>query len=537
MYLKRFLCILIILSSLIIPSLTNAAEVPPPPLENPERYRAKVEHRVWTDEKAGIFYPTVQLRVVDWQTGKSTNTSYKFPEFAVKMPEGAYIPGNETMSYSLLGPNGHRIYKTDKGIKSYVVYAQEYYERRPVSTKKHTRPVITTLFEFDLETKKLTLLNQVADDELRLGIALPHVDAYQIFSPTSNNFYSLSTNEHLYTLPAGMPVYSGPYQYTMYSSYDPQPEVGDQIVGHGTGASGGPGYYILKKDGTMIETEKLHDPILKGVDYGRYELNGAVYEKWSNETGVRITVDTGDKKETLCESQFGDVRLTLCFGAFSSDLKTFIAYTLIDNRDGKLRDNIITVFDTNKKEVVRVVTDYSKRNYNPRFTWFGNTIIINSDSNEQGPVPYLHLPTNIITAQNDNMVYNFRMRATNSYYNFPADDYITMSDPIEIIVNGKNVHYTGQGTFALEDGFITYVPVRDFVDSIGGKIIVEGDIVTVSHGSNEMKIDLKDSDVIKFAGRSYVKVWDIAPKLGFSVKFEEPNFEARLDWKRYTLTK
>lgn len=111
-----------------------------------------------------------------------------------------------------------------------------------------------------------------------------------------------------------------------------------------------------------------------------------------------------------------------------------------------------------------------------------------------------------------------------------------MSDPIEVTVNGKDVQYSGQGTFFLDD-LTSYVPLRDFIDSIGGNIEVTDNQVSLSYKNRSAHYDLTNNkDVIVYGGRSYVRLWDIGAKLGFTITFHDKYNETdKKYWRRYTL--
>jgi hypothetical protein len=68
----------------------------------------------------------------------------------------------------------------------------------------HTRPTKTTLYEFDFSTKKLTIINQLLDSELRLGNVYSRIEAYPVikgwdYAKLSADFYSIFIHKYLFS--------------------------------------------------------------------------------------------------------------------------------------------------------------------------------------------------------------------------------------------------------------------------------------------------------------------------------------------------
>ncbi|MED4599944.1 hypothetical protein P9314_04375 [Paenibacillus validus] len=506
--------------------------------EEPSQFRVQANIFTVEDEKKSKLIPTVSVKKVDFQTGRVFFEKYPFPEYALEIPKGFtkqkisyedyWASETEVLSY-----NGRHLFNgssgfsdgfqgsfinTEDGLKAYFVLSRVFFKNEKVSDKSYTRPAVTTLFEFDMATKKLSIKNQLESNDLYLVNVLPGIKVYGVRGSDSNNYYSLVDHRHLFALPikAGLRLFdnSGGFPET----YNPSAEIGDYIANDPDQTNK---YYIIRKDGTMEDAIKLQHV---GIHLGNslYENVSDKYGKFKN---MLVTFENGSY-ETLCEDRS-------CLGYFSPDKKNLLIRNAIDNNDETL-----LIYDTNSQRVVKSIKNYALyRGVFPRYSWFGNSIILKKQYYFDGEaeLPFLHLPTGIVTLKNDSLITYSHSDVQNTYYNFNPENLITMADPIEVSIRGESVKYSGQGTFITED-YTTYIPLRDFIDSIHGKITVDGINVTVGYNNATLTYNLNDKDnLIVYAGRAYVKIWDIAPKLGFSVELQEPGNKSGTLWRRYIL--
>jgi hypothetical protein len=98
----------------------------------------------------------------------------------------------------------------------------------------HTRPTKTTLYEFDFSTKKLTIINQLLDSELRLGNVYSRIEAYPVikgwdYAKLSADFYSIFIHKYLFSVDPYKMDYSRKQtnEQGLYYSYNPDPQYGD----------------------------------------------------------------------------------------------------------------------------------------------------------------------------------------------------------------------------------------------------------------------------------------------------------------------
>ncbi|KRF00415.1 hypothetical protein ASG89_26645 [Paenibacillus sp. Soil766] len=544
---KKILFLFLIIF-LVVPINTSFALDSPSVINKitlPENYRATVEFKVSTDDTKRKMFPTVFVTLVDWQTGRIQYETFNFPEYSVVIPDNysfkdrpldeQWASDKDAMDFSIVSVRD--LHKTQRGITAYAVFQEEHFEFRPVKTRIFTAPIITNLFEFNLTSKKLTRINQVADEDLKLGTVIPESNVYNIYGAESNDFYSLTSNEYAFSISNKLHMNhlmannARDTGSTLNVAFEENIETGDLLYSYWDGSLGNKRTHLrLNKDGlSYINEINNNDENIE--NYGYRKIGETVFEnkivKINNYKYLReITMKIGNnEKESICEGNN-------CNGVFSPDRKTlFIQKPIPNSSNPYAPDNETKIINTENHEV-RVINNYARYLFN-YFYWFGNRIILKEQGNGN-ELPFLHTPTGLITMMNDSLNPYSLSRVESTFYNFNPESLLTMSDPLEVVVNDKPVRYTGQGTFLLED-YTAYVPLRDFVDSIGGKIAVNGNDIVVEYGSSIIKYDLHDSEIIQYDGRSYVKIWDISSKLGFSVEYQEPGGKTNARVKRYVL--
>jgi hypothetical protein len=203
----------------------------------------------------------------------------------------------------------------------------------------------------------------------------------------------------------------------------------------------------------------------------------------------------------------------------SPQAKFSVKLTSNYNENGRVISRKIDIMDLEKQNIVWSKDELPR--YFQTFRWYGDTIGLPGQSYSDGEedLPFIHLPTGIMTLKNDSLPTG-RTEFVRFIYNFDPSEYITMSDPIVVTADGKMIRYTGQGTFITSDN-VVYIPLNDFITGIGGSLDVTEQAVTIKYSNQTLGISLQDNEVINYAGRLYVKLWDIAPKLGFLVELQD----------------
>lgn len=509
----------------------------------PVNYRASINFHVKVEQETQKVYPAVNLQIVDWSTGKVTREEYSFPEYAISLPSNFNYKSDdyekvvrqsndEIFSYGSTFQKDDVI-ETENGPKSYCAYSIKYTQNKAGSYDKLTRPIVSTLYEFDLNTHTLKTVNQLESESLELQ-PINGLEVYSMTGKNGNDYYSVFTNEYIASIPAG---FRKPDKYDKYPSnleetFTPTPQKGDYVSRRWIDYQGYE-YKITTPEGKVSDTKKIEGGVngygIMQIGDSEYKLN--TFKDNNGEYRKTITRKDSNNEEILCDNW-------LCQGFVSPNKTKIIVYRNITNSDGSTRNNELKIFDPESHQFVKSFDNYAKYNANAWFFWFGENILLKGQGHLNGEIdfPFLHIPTGIKTFQNDSLNYDSYSQIYDNFYHVNVNDYLTMSDPIEVIVNGKNVQYSGQGTFLLED-MTSYVPLRDFVDSIGGNIEVKNDQVVVNYKNKSTQYKLSNNnDVIVYGGRSYVRLWDIGEKLGFSIKFHEKYDENdKKYWRRYTL--
>lgn len=512
----------------------------------PKIFRAKARFYLDTDKINRMYYPVVELNEVNWESGKVFRKTYEFKNYARKIPDGfvyqqigsnhAWTSNDEFFYYGdyknkfSFGVSQHiegTILNTAEGIKAYYVFAEGFYENTP--SRNRTRPVVSTLYEFDFTSKDLRIVNQLESDTSYLRNVLPGMEVYSIRYENSIDFYSITSNEYRSSIPGSYNHYDNEKMYIglsgMSLTYDPMPSYGDYV--YEVPNTFGHSVTIMHKDGSNEESKLINgdNPIMKyGVKY--VGNNKYVYRTDPIST---ISLINNEHEQLLSDGGY-------TLGYFSPDDKYMLIYSSIKDEHYSIKK--LKIFDIEREIFIQETDEYPFLNPNPAFVWVGNSIVTQQQlyfdgENEQ---PFLHLPTGIITQKNDSIRTLQSRGVQNLFYNFNPENYITFSDPIEVVVKGESVKYSGQGTFLTANN-TAYIPLRDFISTIGGHLEVNDQFINVKYGKVSLIVDSMDNNNILYNGTIHVPLWDIAPKLGFSVDFQEPRAGSKSTtlWRRYVL--
>jgi len=331
------------------------------PLE-PALYRAIVDFASPVDDTKNITYPRVYVSKVDYQTGKVSTQHYDFPEFAVQIPGGFvkeskgdnhWVSGKERFKFGefqffRLGSIEVTYRQSEQGWIAYHPMAEMYYTYESSSPYDPvpTRPFVTTLFAFNVDTHKLSIVNQLEDDEKYFHYVLPEINAYSIKnSDFIYDYYSLDDHRYLFTAWNRPRVFNyGVLQSE--SSYDPIPNTGDVLFGTKGNFNE---LLIVRPDGTYEQTTRVHGDRLDNYHYSRIKLEDDLFELTRNVIGefsnnYVLSRTRGDKTEVLNDGKYA-------LGHFSPMYKTLLMLTPVSE------SYHINVYDIEKQQIIRSSTE------------------------------------------------------------------------------------------------------------------------------------------------------------------------------------
>lgn len=480
------------------------------------------DHKLSDDKSALI--PIVRVTSDNYSDGTSTIQEYSFPEAMIKIPENAsYIEEKDTSKPNTLAIGcGWKPYSMMFQLSTgYTAYQVECYGMYNTQTGKETGPEHSRLLQFDLSTKKLKVLRQI--DSMSYN---SRINLYRNFKG-----YSVSTEE---------PEPSRPGDYRLKKVYvysfetnkqiavvNDNPRDGDPLIGNYdrvledntilleenntiNGKQSMPKYFQLYPDGH--KTEVFPNPHLGSERWGKKIGEIRYAEKYDSKRKDSFVGYTLNGKFTPLSPGNSKVLAGSTFSPNNTHL--IISYSF---RDPKAAYEA-TIVDVKTAKVLYTLPAHESGKRLHGYHWV-NDDLVRINFNIDSFSGYLHVPTGIITKKGKEDYWGIGRVYSGNY-----SDLLTPEAPAQIIVNGKNVVYSGQGPFRLYKGDgALLVPLNDFAMAINAAVSVTKDGWQIQYGDQTIMIAKSKSTM--FQGRAYVPLKTLTDQLGIKATVKEKDYE------------
>lgn len=508
--------------------------------------------------------PKVRVNTIELSTGERKEEVFLFEDKAFNLPQGFQVKSffeaekiNKDSSKEVIFHYGARSYtvNSSEGVKGYALYDGRSYENKVIdewTTFPENRIRRQRLYLFDYTTKKLSLLKEATLQEKLPPITYSYVtdirtkkkfknmdyweyiysgtnigelflkdDLYEFsdHSSKTTKLFSLSKNTYVTTIPFSQEGLITEKNLLLCERRNNcfQSDEGISFNNNVVFMRGGK-YYEILKDHSIKEIKKMK------YDWSQYQwkiiINNRVFGQRRIDGWDYLISTDGDKLKKISERYTFVRDVTV-----SPDHKYMAIFEAAYNKeksDHPYENEQLRIYDINKQQVVRIIKlPYLKMA--PRdIIWKSNTILQYMPSAESSAVYIRNVNVEILTGiiTKDLLeAYDF----IDEYTIVTSDNsnYFSFARPLEIRYQGKPIMYSKQPSFEGENGLV-YCSVKDLASGIGAEIRVEPGALKLTLNGKTATVDLKDKQVITYAGTAYAPIKNIVLKLGLQYKREDP---------------
>lgn len=486
-----------------------------------ERYNAEVEFKFKYDQEKTRVIPQVNVRYTDFKNGSIKNIVYEFPEQAIVLPKDTQ---NSEDTYKNNDPSLPRLFHNDcreygthmidtkEGPQAVRVYCNVIKDKKKDAKGGQKTLQTYILYKYDINRNLLTVLNKAesnGEDRALIDLYLS-VGAYGVidrdmyrrgesrYDKKSNIIYSLNGNKLLARTVETPIEYSqdGVLKYTDYTKVSSKPK---KLASYETYFSTTYGNFKaveigLHRDGT--QTKLNPSPVSSKVKEER--IGAFTYVEYPNPKGKGKLVGYRTSK--------GIKALSRTDASSEMEITKYKKFVLIREKSSK--GKVLKFVDAQTAKILWEIMDMDGE----FFEEVGDSIFrFYKDKKDY----YLHLPTGIVTR---NLNISERVQSNKSIYVGSPSKLVSMQAPPQMFVDGKQVHYAGQGPF-LTYGTRWYVEVEDIAKAIDASIIKNKDGLTITRGSYIMNVSNKDDTSLNWLGQTFVQIETLNDKLGMAGGF------------------
>lgn len=501
----------VILLSYLIPQIAERTEAAQ------ERYSTEVQFQFKYEQEKARVIPQVVVLKTDFDNGNIEKIVHEFPEQALSVSKEAQDSKDAeekddpslTKTFFNCSQSSYDTHIIDlDGPQALNTYCNVTRDKKPDVKGKYKVHKNNILYKYDINRNLLTILNKFetnGNDNMGFylyqkfgGYAIIDRNSYRDYDKKQNQIYSLSGNKLLLRTaePPRVDMEKGTISYIDYTKVPSKPK---KLAANESYFSTSNGNYI---SASMI----LHPDGTRTKDYFSFVPSKIKEEKVGAFTFVEYPNPNGKGNLVGYRTSKGYKVLSRNDVSSTMEITKHKKYILIREKKGKEK-NLIFV-DTKTAKVVWKIPDMDGR----FFEEVGDSIFLFSKDYKDY---YLHLPTGIVT-RNLNIVE--QVQSDESRYVGSQSKLVTLQTPPQMFVNGKQVHYSGQGLF-LTYGTRWYVEVNDFAKAVDAKVTQNSDGFTINRDKYIMTISNKDATVLNWAGQTFVQLEMLNTKLGMAGGF------------------
>lgn len=513
------------------------------------------------DTDSNTIVPQVIVNTIELSTGQRKNEVFSFEDQAFNLPPGFQVKNwhevekvkkdsaqevifrNEAKSYTVNSSNG---------IKGYALYNGLSYENKVINewnTFWENRINRKKLYSFDYSTHTLTLLKEASLHEKLPPITYSYVtdirtkekiktmdyweyinsgtdigelfladDLYEYSDQASKTtkLFSLSKNTYVTTIPFSKEgiITEKNLLLCMRGNNCFKSDEGTSFNDNVVFMKGGK-YYEVLKDHSIKEINKMK------LEWSQFQwkitVNNHVFgERWIDGWHYIISTD-GNKLKKISERNTFIRDVTV-----SPDNKYIAVFEAAYNKsDHQYEKEQLRIYDINKQQVVRIIT-LPYRNMAPLdIFWQSNTVLQYKPHSSSYEAYIRNINVEILSGiitKDLKGGYDSKDEYISNISDYK--DYFSYVDPLEIRYEGKSIKYSKQPSFEGENGLV-YCSLKDLAAGIGAEIKVEPGTVKLTLKGKIATVDLKDKQIITYAGTVYAPIKSIVLKLGLQYKRED----------------
>ncbi|MDT0124221.1 hypothetical protein Q9R46_16300 [Paenibacillus sp. RRE4] len=475
-----------------------------------ERYKSEFKFEFKYEEETSRVIPQVRVTKFYFDDGRVETELHEFPKQARAVSKNAQYLENarkkddpalkQTFYPGCFSSFGTHVMNTEKGPLAFTIYCDSTTDKQPDAKGEKKSVSNHVIYKYDLERNLLSVLNQVqtfgeSRPPFRIyydfgGYTLQEGNGEINYEKRNLRIYSLLSNKLLARI-AGYPQeIDQTLRYTEYTKTSNYNTYGNNNFSVET--------FILNSDGTRTKS-KIPAPLPKNVFYEE-KIGSITYVSYKNPksenhmVGYRTSASAAIKPLSRADAS-SSIR-------FSKHKR----YVLIRQQTDK--EKTIRIVDTKTAKVVSEISDIGVGIYKE----ISNSILLFQAEKKDY---YLHVPTGIVTR---NMENSQLVQADTGGYTGDQSKLISMQAPPQMLVNGKPMHYAGQGPFLTKDNR-WYVEVNDFAKAADATVSKTSSGLTINRGNYKMTVSKTDKTVLTWAGQTFVPLETLNEKLGMAGGF------------------
>ncbi|MRN51881.1 hypothetical protein [Paenibacillus monticola] len=507
-----------------------------------------------------MIVPKVRVNTIELSTGERKEEVFLFEDQAFNLPQGFQMKSrSEAEKIKKDSPQevifqcGAKSYtvNSSEGVKGYALYNGQSYEDKVIdewTTLWENKVNRERLYLFDYATKKLSLLKEATSTEKLPPITYSYVtdiktkkkykemdywdyiysgtsigelflkdDLYEFSDQASKTtkLFSLSKNTYITTIPFSQEGLITEKNLLLCERGNNcfQSEESISFNDNVVFMRGGK-YYEILKNHSIKEIKKIK------YDWSQYQwkitVNNRVFGQRRIDGWDYLISTDGDKIKKISERYTFVRDVTV-----SPDHKYLAIFEAAYNKEksNHLYENEqLRIYDINKQQVVRIIKLPYLKMAPQDIIWQSNTVLQYKPNAASNAVYIRTVNVEILTGiiTKDLLeAYDFK-----DEYAINASDnsnYFSFVRPLEIRYQGKPIKYSKQSSFEGENGLV-YCSLKDLATGIGAEIKVEPGAVKLTLNGKTATVDLKDKQVITYAGTAYAPIKSIVLNLGLQYK-------------------
>lgn len=515
------------------------------------RYRMEAEFDYLPNADLSAAIPTVTVHKTDLDNGNLDNQTYAFPEAGIKVPEntGYYIDDGDksgkpyTFYPTACGYSyGTYTLSNSNGDKAYDIYCDMTRKNGAKSDDPQAATYTFRLYEFDLKTHKLSLLQTLKSPKNYSMLALfPEFGGYAVYpdglahelayNTKTTSIYSFKGNKLLAKVygypkqddnPAAL---SNPNSLT-YKEYtrltdnkkDFYAITMKQIPNTSYVSSSAGNFkeelYELLPNGTKQKVKGYTDSVMT---LWKKKIGSITYAQYYQKGTSRLMVGTvkGNSYTPLNLSN------TKAYGEFTPDS----AYLIITESPlksaagSKGAQYSTAVYDTKTGKLMYRLPAYypTSPEHSYQFTSNGLASLHFRYNQLDG---YLHIPSGLVTR-----VTQYTDYEDPSSYIITGDkkNLISYKTPPQLFIDGKQATYKGQGPF-LTDKYVWYMSVSDYASAVQATLARVSGSTILTRGKYTLKLQDQDKTLLKIGGSNFAPIETMNNGLGIAAAFHEHRY-------------
>lgn len=526
------------------------------------RYRVEAEFSYLPNADLTAEIPTVKVHTTDYDNGNLDTQTYDFPEAGIQVPDNAGFltedGDNSGKPYSFIPTGcgysfGKYVLSTSSGDKAYDIYCDKIIKTDAKANDPQAATYTYRLYEFNLNTHKLTLLQNLQSHEQYPMIDIfPEFGGYAIYpdgltyslpyNKKTTSVYLLNGNKLLtkiYGYPrrgSNNPELSNPNSLT-YNEYtrlsDNKKEFMKSAENEAPHTS-----YVSSDAGNF--KEELYELLPNGSKQKVKGYTESVRIVWKKKIGSITYAEYYQKgtTHTIVGTAKGNsyVPLSLSNTSAGGEFTADLAYLVItESPFAKTASSTGAQYTTavvntkTGKLLYRLPAFYTiSPEHGFQFTNNGIASLHFRNSNLDG---YLHVPSGLVSRVTEYTDYEdpSSYLITGSKQNL-----ISYKSPPQLFVDGKQATYKGQGPF-LTPEYVWYMSISDYASAVQATLTRISGATVLTRGKYTLKLSDQDKSLLNIGGSNFAPLETMNNNLGIAAAFHEHLHSGEYNYDRIVM--